>query len=260
MSSAAIRRAARFSSDLGAALGGLGLLVGLWAAAAAGLGNPVLLPSPWEVAGVAGEVALSPAFIRDLGASLRRVLGGYALASVAAVPLALAMAAWGPLRRSLLPVVSLLRPIPPIAWIPLAILWFGLGDAPSFFITAIAAFFPIFLNAFAGGLAVSRRHLDAARCLGASHRALLLEVRLPAALPMVVTGLRIGLGQSWMAVVTAELIAAQSGLGYMIQSNRLTLQTAHVLVGMTTIGTLGALMTWAFTLAESRLLVPWQEK
>ncbi|BAE50659.1 ABC transporter permease [Paramagnetospirillum magneticum] len=255
MSSAAIRRAARFSS----ALSGLGLLVAFWALAAAGLDNPVLLPSPAEVAGVLGEVIGSGAFHRDLGASLRRVLGGYVLASGLAVPLALVMAAWGPLRQSLLPVVSLLRPIPPIAWIPLAILWFGLGDAPSFFITAIAAFFPIFLNAFAGGLAVGGRYLDAARCLGATRLALLLEVRLPAALPMIATGLRIGLGQSWMAVVTAELIAAQSGLGYMIQANRLTLQTAHVLVGMVTIGTLGALMTWAFTLAERRLLVPWQE-
>ena len=260
MSSAAIRLAVRFSSEIPGALSGIGLLIAFWAAAAAGLGNPVLLPSPWEVAGVLGEVVASGGFYRDLGASLRRVLAGYALASAAAVPLALVMAAWVPLLRALLPVVSLLRPIPPIAWIPLAILWFGLGDAPSFFITAIAAFFPIFLNAFAGGRAVSRRHLDAARSLGASRSALLLEIRLPSALPMICTGLRIGLGQSWMAVVTAELIAAQSGLGYMIQANRLTLQTAHVLVGMTTIGVLGALMTSAFALAENRLLVPWQEK
>ena len=255
MSSAAIRQAVRFSSPLI----GLGLLAAAWGLAAAGLDNPVLLPSPLEVYRVLGEVIHSSGYYRDLGASLRRVVGGYVLASGVAVPLALVMAAWAPLRRSLLPVVSLLRPIPPIAWIPLAILWFGLGDAPSFFITAVAAFFPIFLNAFAGGLAVSRRHLDAARSLGATRLALLLEVRLPSAMPMIATGLRIGLGQSWMAVVTAELIAAQSGLGYMIQANRLTLQTAHVLVGMITIGTLGALMTWLFALAESRVIVPWQE-
>jgi len=256
VSNAAIRQAVRFSNSLS----GLVILIAFWAAAAATLANPVLLPSPWEVAEVLAEVAASGGFYRDLGASLRRVLGGYILAGSVAVPLALAMAAWRPLRQSLLPVVSLLRPIPPIAWIPLAILWFGLGDTPSFFITAIAAFFPIFLSSFAGGQAVSCRHLDAARSLGATRRALLLEIRLPSSLPMIATGLRIGLGQSWMAVVTAELIAAQSGLGYMIQANRLTLQTAHVLVGMTTIGVLGALMTAAFALAENRLLGPWQEK
>ena len=231
----------------------------VWNLASYDFDNPVLLPPPSEVAHVIWDVLNTSVFYRDVGASLKRVLVGFSIASALAVPLALSMAAWSPLRHALLPIVSLLRPIPPIAWIPLAILWFGLGDPPSFFITALAAFFPIFLNAFAGGLAVSRRHLDVARSLGASRRAMMLEVRLPASLPMITTGLRIGLGQSWMAVVTAELVAAQSGLGYMIQANRLTLQTAHVLVGMITIGVIGAVMTLAFILIEKQLIIPWQE-
>ena len=116
----------------------------------------------------------------------------------------------------MLPVLALLRPIPPIAWVPIAILWFGLGDSPSYFVTAVAAFFPIFINALAGVGIVEEQHLRAARCLGAGRLALIRFVYLPSALPNVFTGLKVGLGQSWMAVVTAELIAAQSGLGYMI--------------------------------------------
>ena len=141
------------------------------------------------------------------------MIGGFLIASSIAVPLALLMAFFKPLNLLLSPIVSFLRPIPPIAWIPIAILWFGIGDPPSYFITALAAFFPIFINSFAGGNAVRPEHVHAARSLGAGPRALFTRIYLPSAMPMISTGLRIGLGQSWMAVVTAELIAAQTGLG-----------------------------------------------
>jgi ABC-type nitrate/sulfonate/bicarbonate transport system permease component len=188
---------------------------------------------------------------------LRRVFGGFAIAAVIAPPLALVLASSWTLRCIMLPLVTLLRPIPPIAWIPLAILWFGLGDPPSYFITALAAFFPIFLNAFAGGQHLEREHVNAARSLGAGRASLLVRIMMPSALPMIATGLRIGLGQAWMAVVTAELVAAQSGLGFMIQASRLNLETSRVLVGMTLIGMLGALMTAALGVIERRLIVPW---
>src|SRR5258708_29156755 len=103
---------------------------------------------------------------------------------------------------------------PPIAWIPIAILWFGIGDPPSYFITAVAAFFPIFINSFAGGNPVRPEHIHAARSLGAGPRALFTRVYLPSAIPMIATGLRIGLRQSCLAAFTAELIAALSTLGY----------------------------------------------
>jgi NitT/TauT family transport system permease protein len=156
------------------------------------------------------------------------------------------------------PIVTFLRPIPPIAWIPIAILWFGIGDKPSFFITAVAAFFPIFINSYAGGHSVRPEHIHAARSLGAGPRALFLRIYLPSAMPMIATGLRIGLGQSWMAVVTAELIAAHSGLGYMIQANRLALETGLVLVGMCVIGLLGAAMSIVLEAFERYVLVPWK--
>ncbi len=241
------------------ALVGIGLFLLLWTMASLRIGNPVLLPQPQSVLFGFIELVREGSLLGDVLASLRRVIGGFAIASAIAVPLALLMAFFRPLNLLLSPIVSFLRPIPPIAWIPMAILWFGIGDPPSYFITALAAFFPIFINSFAGGNAVRPEHVHAARSLGAGPRALFARVFLPSAMPMISTGLRIGLGQSWMAVVTAELIAAQSGLGYMIQANRLSLETSLVLVGMCTIGLLGALMSVALEALERHVLIPWKQ-
>lgn len=238
---------------------GVALFLGAWEAASRALDNPVLLPSPTAVVGGLVQLSADGTLLADVLASLQRVVVGFLVAASVAVPLALIMALLRPVRLLVLPVVTFLRPIPPIAWIPIAILWFGIGDQSSYFITALAAFFPIFINAFAGGNAVKPEHVHAARSLGAGRRALLLRVYLPSALPMTATGLRIGLGQSWMAVVTAELIAAQSGLGYMIQANRLALETSLVLVGMCVIGLLGAAMTMALESLERHVLVPWNK-
>lgn len=219
--------------------------------------NPVLLPRPAAVLDAYRELIADGSLAKDTAASLIRVFGGFAIAACIAPPLALLLASSWTLRCILLPIVTLIRPIPPIAWIPLAILWFGLGDPPSYFITALAAFFPIFLNSFAGGQSLEREHVNAARSLGAARISVMLRIMLPSALPLIVTGLRIGLGQAWMAVVTAELVAAQSGLGFMIQASRLNLETSRVLVGMTLIGILGASMTAALSVIERRLIVPW---
>jgi ABC-type nitrate/sulfonate/bicarbonate transport system permease component len=240
-------------------LGGTGIAIFLvlWSFASTRLANTVLLPSPLAVLASYRDLIADGSLAMDVWASIVRVFTGFFIASSIAVPLALLLAHSRILRGLMMPLISLVRPIPPIAWIPLAILWMGLGDPPSYFITAIAAFFPIFLNAFAGGTSLQQEHVNAARSLGAKPAALLVSVMLPSALPMIVTGLRIGLGQAWMAVVTAELIAAQSGLGYMIQLSRLDLETSRVLVGMTVIGLLGATMIGALGVVERRLIVPW---
>lgn len=240
------------------AVAGFSAFLGIWAIAAWSMKNPILLPSPVTVGASLVELAKEPTLWTDIAASLHRVLAGFFLASTIAVPLALALAYFGTARRIVLPVITLLRPIPPIAWIPLAILWFGLGDKPSYFITGLAAFFPIFINVFSGGVSVESEHIHAARCLGATRWALLRWVYLPSALPSVWTGLRIGLGQAWMAVVTAELVAARSGLGFFIQMSRTNLETPQVLVGMLVIGVIGALMTTGLGWAE-RVVLPWRK-
>jgi NitT/TauT family transport system permease protein len=240
------------------AAAGIGLFLGTWTLASLRLGNAVLLPTPDAVARGFVELFRDGSLLSDAVASLRRVIVGFAIASISAVPLALLMSLSRPFALLFSPIVAFLRPIPPIAWIPIAILWFGIGNAPSYFITALAAFFPIFLNTYAGGQAVRPEHINAARSLGATSFALFWRVYLPSALPMISTGLRVGLGQSWMAVVTAELIAAHSGLGYMIQANRLMLETGLVLVGMCTIGILGAAMSFGLMMLETRVLTPWK--
>jgi NitT/TauT family transport system permease protein len=239
-------------------LAGIAGFLAVWTAASLKLDNPVLLPTPDAVVAGFFDLIRDGTLLQDVAASMKRVLGGFAIASLVAVPLALLMALWRPLDLLLSPIVSFLRPIPPIAWIPIAILWFGIGDPPSYFITAVAAFFPIFINGYAGGRSVRPEHVHAARSLGAGAQSLFLRIYLPSAMPMISTGLRIGLGQSWMAVVTAELIAAHSGLGYMIQANRLALETASVLVGMCVIGLLGAAMSAVLQYLERTVLVPWR--
>lgn len=241
------------------AMAGLALFFGLWTLVSIRLGNPVLLPAPLAVLHGFGQLVADGSLASDVTASMKRVVGGFLLASFAAVPTALLMAYSRRLGFLLSPIVMFLRPIPPIAWIPIAILWFGIGDPPSYFITALAAFFPIFINSYAGGISVRPEHIHAARSLGAGPRALFTKIYLPSAMPMIATGLRIGLGQSWMAVVTAELVAAHSGLGYMIQANRLALETGLVLVGMCVIGVLGAAMSVVLEILERRVLVPWKQ-
>ena len=181
------------------------------------------------------------------------MLTGLVLAFLAAVPLGVLAASRAGVRAYLNPVLELLRPVPPIAWIPLAILWFGIkGNGASAFITFIAAFFPLFLHTFSGVRHIEQIHLNAARALGAGRRMLLLDVALPSALPYIVTGLRVSLGFAWMSVIAAELVSSSSGLGYMIEMNRSMLNIPAVICGMITIGAAGYLMNEAIVRVERR--------
>lgn len=254
-----MKRWSDVAGRFGWACAGIALFLLLWLGASVHLHSDVLLPAPAVVLAGFLDLLRDGSLISDVAASMKRVLGGFIIASVLAVPLALLMASVRPLDLLLSPIISFLRPIPPIAWIPIAILWFGIGDPPSYFITALAAFFPIFINSYAGGKAVLPQHIHAAKSLGAGPRALFARIYLPSSMPMVATGLRVGLGQSWMAVVTAELIAAHSGLGYMIQANRLALETGLVLVGMCVIGMLGAGMSFGLLMIERHIFVPWKK-
>jgi NitT/TauT family transport system permease protein len=232
----------------------LAVLLGAWqVASGAGRLNACLLPPPADILRAFAHLSSGGELLGDAAASLRRVLTGVFFACLAAFPLG-ALSAWKPrVRAYLRPLVELFRPIPPIAWIPLAVLWFGVrGDRASNFITFLAAFFPLYVNVFSGFRSVERLHLDAARCLGAGRLMLLFDVALPSALPFLITGLRLSLGFAWMSVIAAELIASNSGLGYMIEVNRSMLNTAAVICGMIIIGAIGYLMNEAILLLERR--------
>jgi len=226
--------------------------------ASVGLINAVLLPSPTTLFWAAGDLLRSGALFRHVGASIERVLVGFALASLVGLTLGVVLGWFRMLSDFVKPLVEALRPIPPIAWTPLAILWFGVGNAPSYFLVFIGAVFPVFVSTYSAVRNIEQTQINAALCLGATPRMLIWDVLIPGALPVIFPGLRIALGVGWMCVVAAELIAAQSGLGYMIQQSRLLLQTQFVLTGMIVIGIIGFAMNAVMTAIERRL-VPWQE-
>lgn len=218
----------------------------------------VLLPSPLAVARALVRLASSGELLEHIEASLVRVVQANALALGLGVPLGLGMGLYRPVEELCSGLLNMFRPIPPLAWIPLSILWLGIGALSVVFITFLAAFFAVLVNTIAGTKAVDVRHVRAAASLGASRLRLLTHVVLPSVLPHVFTGFRIAIGVSWMSIVAAELIAATSGLGYMISYYREVLRSDAIIVGMLTIGVIGLLMEWGLRRAE-RWLLPWRE-
>lgn len=208
-----------------------------------------LLPPPLLAGETFLELVVSGEIFTHVGASLGRVVSAWLLACVVAIPLGLAMGRWRRFERVIDPVVELFRPISPLAWIPLAILWFGIGETGKIFIIFIATFFPILLNTVSGVKGVDPVLIRAGQVLGCeSERAIFLKVILPAAMPTIVVGLRISFGTGWAAIIAAELVAAQSGLGYLIADGMEILRSDLVLVGMVVIGILGVLIDACFRL------------
>jgi NitT/TauT family transport system permease protein len=237
---------------------GIGLLLVVWQALATfDVVNPFLLPPPSRLVATFWDMLIDGSLLVHAASSLERVVVGFALAAVVGMVLGVVLGWWPAVSEQLMPIVEAVRPIPPIAWTPLAILWFGIGNAPSYFLVFIGAVFPVFVNTFAAVRGLDRMQINAALCLGAGPRLLITDVVVPASLPIIFPGLRIALGVGWMCVVAAELIAAQSGLGYLIQQSRMLLQTQVVLTGMITIGMIGFAMNIGMTWLEHRL-IPWK--
>lgn len=221
--------------------------------------HPTLLPSPVAVARFFVKVVGNGELFEHTMASLARIFYANLGALGLGVPLGLAMGLSRTVERLLDGLLSLFRPIPPLAWVPLSILWLGIGTLSVVFITFLAAFFAVLINTMAGARAVDKLHVRAALSLGASRRRLMTHVVLPTIIPYIFTGLRISIGVSWMSIVAAELIAASSGLGYMIIYYREVLRTDAIIVGMLTIGVIGLLMDVAARRLE-RWMMPWRQQ
>lgn len=219
--------------------------------------RPILLPSPLKVARAFWDLGISGDLFRHLGISLLRVLEGFAVAGLAGLALGVGIGLSKTLDRLTDLTVQLLKPIPPIAWIPLAILWFGIGEAGKVYIIFLGAFFPILVNTIDGIRQTDHRYVELARILEVTRGRFIAQVVLPGALPAIMTGLRVGLMVAWMCVVAAELIAASSGIGYLIMDARQMSQTDQVLVGMITIGAMGKGLDVLLKAAERRL-VTWK--
>jgi NitT/TauT family transport system permease protein len=217
------------------------------------------LPGPVEVAAKGVELAADGTLVQDALASLRRVLLGFLLGTLLAIPVGFLMG-WYPTARGLLePYVQFFRTIPPLAIIPLAIVLMGIGEVPKVFVIFLASFLSSVVATFQGVVDVDKTLINAARVLGASDRTIFLKVVVPASTPFILVGMRVGLGSAWGTLVAAELIAAQEGLGFRMQQAQLYYDLSTIFVGLIAIGVLGLLMDRLLLLAERRL-TDWQER
>lgn len=234
------------------------LLVAAWWAAVAATGSAIF-PTPWQVVTGTVELVRDGTLWEHIGASLMRVGAGFALAVVVGVPLGLWMGWVKGAYVTLNPVFQILRPISPIAWIPIAILWFGVGNASPIYLIFISSVFPLVVQTTAGVHTIERRYLWAAENFGVSRRTLFTKVVFPAVLPQVIVGMRIGLGVAWLVVVAAEMIALRSGLGYLIIDSRNAGNRYDLVVaGMIIIGLIGLLLDALMRMLEGLRQVRWR--
>lgn len=224
--------------------------------------NPGRFPSPHDVFQAARQISSGRGYaggrlLVQVWQSSKLVLMGFAVASGIGVPLGLLMG-WSRRAEALInPAFLLLRPIPPLGWIPLAILWFGLGNIAKIFVIFFAAFVPAVINSYTGVRNVDPRLIEAARVHGASRAQVIRHVLVPGAMPMIFTGLRLSLQASWTTLVAAELVGAILGLGHVLIVASLDIYPGMILYAMAWVGIMGALMTKALGIAERRA-IPWR--
>lgn len=219
----------------------------------------VIFPTPLQVVTGTLELAKDGTLWDHISSSLMRVGAGFFLALFIAVPLGLWMGRVSGAYYTLNPVFQILRPISPIAWIPLAILWFGVGNASPIFLIFIAAVFPIIVQTASAVHTIEHRYLRAAENFGVSRYKLFRQVIIPAVLPDLIVGMRISLGVAWLVVVAAEMIALRSGLGYLIMDSRNAGNRYDlVIAGMIIIGVIGLLLDGLMRLLEGLKSVRWR--
>lgn len=220
-----------------------------WLASALDWVNAFLLPSPGKVANTLVDLGQSGALSRHALVSMQRVVLGYGIAVMAAILLAVAFSRSSALRGLLDPLLEFLRQIPPLALMPLLMLWLGIGEMQKVGIIVLSCFFPIFLGVRGGIAQVDRKLVEVGKVCGLGQSEIMRRIVLPSSLPSIVVGLRIGLGYSWRALVGAELIASSAGLGYLIVDAENLARTDIVLAGILVIGVIGLaadqLLKWA---------------
>jgi len=234
-------------------------VLGLWAAlswgnALAQYMNPVLLPTPADVAQVAIDTVRSGELLRHVALSLLRVGQGFGVAAALAVALGILAALCMPLRLLAEPVVEFIRPIPPLAFLPIFLAWFGLGETSKVVFIGYATFFPMFVAISASVLRIDPMLLRAAASLGASRTDLVWRVILPAAMPGIVVALRLGFGLALFVIVAAEFIGADAGLGHFIMEGRTFFDPAQIVLGAVLLGALGSLINALLLAVERRFL------
>ncbi|MET4001737.1 MULTISPECIES: ABC transporter permease [Arthrobacter] len=246
-------RKALLAINFGSVAAGLGAWTALSAAGVVGL------PGPVEVLIRAGEVFADGTLAEDTGASLARVLSGFLLGSLLAVPVGFLMG-WYQVGRAIIePWVQFFRTIPPLALLPLVMVTMGIGETPKIFVIFLAAFLSCVISTYQGVVSVDKTLINAARVLGADSMIIFRRVVVPASSPFILVGMRIGLGAGWATVVAAELIAAPNGLGMRMQQAQQFYDMPTILVNVIVIGILGLLMDRLLLMIEAHL-TRWQER
>jgi len=228
-----------------------------WLVAVTGLVNPNLFPSPGAVLTAAVELYRDGVLISDLKVSLTRAAIGFGIGSTLGVLIGLLTARVATVSVALQPFLTLLRPIPAIALVPIAIVWFGIGEGSKYFVIAYTVFLAVWLNTHAGAVQVAGTYIRAARSLGATRFREFFEVVVPAAAPHIVVGLRLGAALAFLSLVAAELSGASSGIGFRLQDARQFIQTDRMFVGLIELGVLGATLDMIFV-TISKKLVHWE--
>ena len=216
-----------------------------------------LMPNPAEVASRLMEATyekIGPMTIcGHMWNSMRRVLVGFCIASVSGILLGLAMG-WNRTCEAIFrPIFELLRPIPPLAWISLAIVWFGLGEGGKYFIIFVSGFSNVTINVYTGAKAVDPELIGAAKMLGCSNRRIFTSIVLPSSVPYIFTGLQIAISSSWAAVVAAEMVRSTNGIGWLITAGQSIGDMGQVMVGIIVIGVVGFLLATIMRGVESKL-------
>lgn len=234
------------------------VLIAVWQCASAfGYINPIVLPSPLSIAECFVSLLRDGTLLQNLLISSKRVLTGYVISAVLAVVLGIWIGLSPRFKRMRDLIIQILKPIPPISWIPLVILWFGIGESSKVFLIFIGGFFTILVNVVDGIRRIDVKLVELANAMVIPRMKYILQVVIPYAAPNIFTGLRVGLGQSWMCVVAAELVASSTGLGYMIMYARQFGQTDVVIVGMLIIGITGKVMD-SILLAVEKSVIRWK--
>ncbi len=234
-----------------------------WVVSALHIFTPLALPSPVHVVRDGYVIATTGyngySLLDNIGASVLRIAVGFFAAIIVGVPVGLLMASSKLVFNAIDPLLQFFRPIPPLAYIPVMIIWFGAGQMSKFILIFICTIPIIIINAMSGAKNVQETRIRVAQVFGADRHQLLRYVILPSALPEIFTGMRVGIGVAWTCLVAAEMIAAQTGLGAMILTAGNELRTGVVFVGIILIGIIGYLMELTIRTVERRL-IPWKGK
>lgn len=241
------------------AAGILTLLFAWQIVSAAGLVNERMLPAPTKILEtliykIGNKAPDGNVLWINIFASLQVALSGFLAAVVIGIPLGLIMGWWTYADRFIRPIFELVRPVPPIAWIPLVVVWMGIGLKAKALIIFFTAFVPCVINSYTGIKLTNQTLIQVSKTFGASKAEIFWKVGVPSSLPMVFAGIRVALGNSWSTLVAAEMLAASAGLGYMIQIGRTVARPDIVIVGMVVIGAIGAILSWILSKAETYFL------